>query len=427
MKKTFKVVAMLLLVLVTSTFVFAQTSRTYYGTAETLRDEADNFMDVRYFNEVDFSNFWAWTNISSSFVNLGFAKKADELYIGAYYAGYLWDSINNSELSGSIVDVNKSADLTNEFDLLFGFSGMAIKLDTYFNTDNTSTEDTTTVTDTHNSNYYFGLTWGGLSVPAEKFNLRPWAKVGLNFYDKYGYSKTTIEALGITTTTTSHDKSGNYNYLTVILASDFEWGDKDALFSVAGLQYLFGSRLGLNGALTTVETNVDGVSTTVTTNYAGKSYIKNTITPYYRFEYKASDNLKFGGKATVKVDMTTSSTGYSYSDTPVSTEVTLTKTTNVNPEIDFGMQYKLKENFAMNVGYMAVLPSFEHEKEINGLTSVTTVTTNTNSFSSYLRTGFVWDINENCALDASMSIGTTPSFLSSILDGNLTLGFKYKK
>ena len=125
--------------------------------------------------------------------------------------------------------------------------------------------------------------------------------------------------------------------------------------------------------------------------------------------------------------MTTSSTGYSYSDTPVSTEVTLTKITNVNSEIDFGMQYKLKQNFAMNVGYMAVLPSFEHEKEINGLTSVTTVTTNTNSFSSYLRTGFVWDINENCALDASMSIGTTPSFLSSILDGNLTLGFKYKK
>ena len=96
MKKTFKLVAMLLLVLVTSTFVFAQTSRTYYGTAGTLRDEADNFMDVRYFNEVDFSNFWAWTNISSSFVNLGFAKKADELYIGAYYAGFLWDSINNS-------------------------------------------------------------------------------------------------------------------------------------------------------------------------------------------------------------------------------------------------------------------------------------------------------------------------------------------
>ena len=427
MKKTFKVVAILLLVLVTSTFVFAQTSRTYYGTAGTLRDEADNFMDVRYFNEVDFSNFWAWTNISSSYANLGFAKKFDELYLGAYYAGSLWNSIDNSESSGSIVDVNNSAVLSNEFDLLFGFSGMAIKLDTYFNTNNTSTEDTTTVTDTHASNYYFGLTWGGLSVPAEKFNLRPWAKVGLNFIDKYGYSKTTIEALGITTTTTSHDKSGNYNYLTVILGSDFEWGDKEALFSVAGFEYLFGSRLGLNGALTTVETNVDGVSTTDTTNYVGKSYIKNTITPYYRFEYKASDNLKFGGKATVKVDMTTSSTGYSYSDTPVSTEVTLTKITNVNSEIDFGMQYKLKQNFAMNVGYMAVLPSFEHEKEINGLTSVTTVTTNTNSFSSYLRTGFVWDINENCALDASMSIGTTPSFLSSILDGNLTLGFKYKK
>ena len=40
---------------------------------------------------------------------------------------------------------------------------------------------------------------------------------------------------------------------------------------------------------------------------------------------------------------------------------------------------------------------------------------------------FVWDINENCALDASLDIGLHPSFLSSILDGSLYLGFKYKK
>lgn len=426
MKKTFKVVAMLLLVLVTSTFVFAQTSRTYYGTAGTLRDEADNFMNVRYFNEVDFSNFWAWTNLSSTSANFGFAKKTDDLYIGAYYTGSLWNSIDNSDESGSIVDVNKSAVLSNAFDLLFGFSGMALKLDTYFNTNDTFTKDENNLNETHNSNYYFGLTLGGFSVPAENFNVKPWAKVGLNFYDKCGHSENTIEVAGIKTTTTIDDKSGNYNYLTVILASDFEWGDKESLFSVAGLQYLFGSRLGLNGALTTVKISIDGVSESGSVNYVGRSYIKNTIIPSYRFEYKASDDLKFGGKATVNVDMTSTSTGYSYSDTPVSTEVTLTTTTNVTSELDFGMQYKLKPNFAMNLGLRAVLPSFDYEKKINGLTAVTTVTTNTDSFSSYLRTGFVWDINENSALDASMSIGTSPKFLSSILDGALSLGFKYK-
>jgi hypothetical protein len=41
--------------------------------------------------------------------------------------------------------------------------------------------------------------------------------------------------------------------------------------------------------------------------------------------------------------------------------------------------------------------------------------------------GFVWDINENCALDTALSIGINPSFLSSILDGSLFVGFKYKK
>ena len=430
MKKIFKIVATLLLVLVTSTFVFAQESNTFTATAGTLRDDADNFMDVRYFNELDFSNFFAWANISSSYANLGFAKKFNELYLGAYYAGDLLNSLTKTESkeisSEEIVSYTKNEAGQHEFDLLFGFSGMAIKLDTYFNTNNTSTENTTTVTDKHDSNYYFGLTWGGLSVPVENFNLRPWAKVGLNFIDKYNYSKTTTEVLGNTSTTITEDKSGNYNYLTIILGSDFEWGDKESFFSVAGLQYLFGSRLGLNGALKTEETNVDGASTTVTTNYAGKSYIKNTITPYYRFEYKASDNLKFGGKATVKLDMTTSSSGYPYIDTPATTEVILTKETNVDSEIDFGMQYKLKENFAMNVGFRAVLPSFDYKKEINGLTAVTSVTTKTDSFDSFLRTGFVWDINENCALDASMSIGTTPKFLDEILNGELSLGFKYK-
>ena len=230
--------------------------------------------------------------------------------------------------------------------------------------------------------------------------------------------------MGITSTTITDDKSGNYNYLTIILGSDFEWGDKESFFSVAGLQYLFGSRLGLNGALTTVKISGEGISESGSMNYVGRSYIKNTIVPSYRFEYKASDDLKFGGKATVNVDMTTSSSGYSYSDTPVSTEVTLKKETNVTSELDFGMQYKLKPNFAMNLGLRAVLPTYTNKKviEIGG----TTVTDTTSSFASYLRTGFVWDINENSALDASMSIGTSPKFLSSVLDGALSLGFKYK-
>lgn len=427
MKKIFKIVATLLLVLVTSTFVFAQKSNTFTATAGTLRDDADNFMDVRYFNELDFSNFFAWTNLSLGDVNLGFAKKFNELYLGAYYAGDLLNSLTKTESkeisSEEIVSYTKKEVGMHEFDLLFGFSGMALKLNTNFNINSTYTSETNYV---KNSKYIFDLTWGGLSVPVEKFNLRPWAKVGLNFIDNYNYSKTTTEVLGITSTTITEDKSGNYNYLTIILGSDFEWGDKESFFSVAGFEYLFGSRLGLNGALKTEETNVDGASKTVTTNYAGKSYIKNTITPYYRFEYKASDNLKFGGKATVKLDMTTSSSGYSYTDTPVSTEVTLTKTTNVDSEIDFGMQYKLKENFAMNVGLGANLPKLTFTKTVDAVNNETEVKTTTSGFGTVLLTGFVWDINENCALDASMSIGTTPKFLDDILNGELSLGFKYK-
>ena len=92
MKKTLKIVASLLLVLVTSTFVFAQVSNTNFATAYTLRDDADNFMDVRYYNEVDFSNFFVWFDFYDDAI-LGFAKKFDELYLGAYYHGTLWSGI----------------------------------------------------------------------------------------------------------------------------------------------------------------------------------------------------------------------------------------------------------------------------------------------------------------------------------------------
>ena len=245
MKKIFKIVATLLLVLVTSTFVFAQTSRTYYGTAGTLRDEADNFMDVRYFNEVDFSNFWAWTNISSSYANLGFAKKFDELYLGAYYSGYLLNSLTKTESkeisSEEIVSYTKDEAGMHEFDLLFGFSGMALKLNTNFNINSTYTSETNYE---KNSQYIFDLAWGGLSVPVENFALRPYASIGYAFADASRYTEDdTIP--GIVTKKT--DKSGNWGLLTVSLGSDLEWGDKSGFFSVAGLTYALSFKTGLNG------------------------------------------------------------------------------------------------------------------------------------------------------------------------------------
>lgn len=429
MKKIFKVVATLLLVLVTSTFVFAQVSNTNFATAGTLRDDADNFMDVRYYNDVDFSNFFAWTNLSLGDVNLGFAKKFNELYLGAYYAGDLLNSLTKTESkeisSEEIVSYTKNETGMHEFDLLFGFSGMALKLNTNFNINSTYTSETNYV---KNSNYIFDLTWGGLSVPVENFALRPYASIGYAFTDASTYTEDDTTP-GIVTKIT--DKSGNLGLLTVSLGSDLEWGDKSGFFSVAGLTYALSFATGRNGEIKEAVTSIDGGSTSTTiTKRDGASNVVNIIAPYYRFEYTASEKVKFGGCVNAVFYINSLCNGF---ETPSTETPTVITTSTIASTVALGMQYKLKENFAMNVGFGANLPSIISVKNVDAVNNTRTVIANTfvssdvdTSFSSFLRTGFVWDINENCALDASMSIGTDPKFLDNILNGSLSLGFKYK-
>lgn len=423
MKKTFKIITMLLLVLVTSTFVFAQQSNTFIATAGTLRDDADNFMDVRYFNDVDFSNFFVMTNLSLGGANLGFAKKSNDFYFGSYYSGDLWGfsflDKNVATDSGEITYFNKTIQNFHEFDLFFGFSGMALKLDTNFNINTTYTD----ANYNKNSDYYFALTWGGLSIPVGNANIRPYATVGYSIYDATTYEETDV--LGVTTKIT--DKSANENVLSVMLASDVEWGDKSGFFSVAGLQYALYLGIGLNGDVSESVVTTDGTTTTSVTKRDGASYTTNYIAPYYRFEYTASDKVKFGGRVGATVDITTYCAGLTYTDTPSVDTPSVDTYFLVYSNLAFGMQYKLKPEFAMNVGVGANLPTFYSQKTVDVTLNDTASSIYTYGIDTTIYTGFVWDINENCALDASMNIGLTPAFLDDILNGSLTLGFKYKK
>lgn len=427
MKKTFKVVASLLLVLITSTFVFAQTSGTFQGTAGTLRDDADYFMDVRYFNEVDFSNFFAWTNISSSSANLGYAKKFDELYLGAYYAGSLWYDFEKNEEeeigSGDRLDSEKTVTGEHYFDLLFGLPEVAIKLDTYFDLNDTVTlgyKDTTKET-YKNSTYGIDLTLGGISVPYENVDFKPWGCLGFKMYDNtFIYEENNDGDIY-----TTNDKRNSKNSFIMTLASDIEWGDKDGFFSVAGLGYTLDTAIGLNDVVR--ESNDSDEPKEIK---AGAKDTINKINSYYRFEYTASEKVRFGGRVEIDFEFNTYCDGdtyYSGDTTPNVNDLDVKSTTNITSVLAFGMQYKLKPEFAMNVGFGADLPTFESTKTVNVTgDSMVVYSKVKSSFAPYLMAGFVWDINENCALDAYMNIGTTPKFWDSVLNGSLSLGFKYK-
>lgn len=426
MKKTFKIVASLLLVLVTSTFVFAQVSNTFSATGGTLRDDADNFMDVRYFNDVDFSNFFATTRLSFDYANLGFAKKFNDLYLGAYYAGLLWNAFEiteNEQIStGEIATYNKTVTGDHEFDLLLGFSGMAFKLDTMFYFDNNVVMvGDTSKTTTKNSFSDFALTWGGLSIPAGNANLRPWATLGFQMNDRAVVQEYNIDG----EITINTDKTDSRNHFLMTLASDIEWGDKDGFFSVAGLGYTLYTAVGLNDVVNETNNADDPKLLRV-----GAKDSSSIIDSYYRFEYTASDKVKFGGRVWVSFNFNTYCDGdtyYSGDDVPHVDDFTVTSTTMIYSGLGFGMQYKLKPEFAMNLGFYATLPTFESEKNVNKTLDSMSVTSGVYSdFNPYLMAGFVWDINENCALDASMSLMLEPRFWSDVLDGQLSLGFKYK-
>jgi hypothetical protein len=224
---------------------------------------------------------------------------------------------------------------------------------------------------------------------------------------------------------TTNDKRNSKNSFIMTLASDIEWGDKDGFFSVAGLGYTLDTAIGLNDVVR--ESNDSDEPKEIK---AGAKDTINKINSYYRFEYTASEKVRFGGRVEIDFEFNTYCDGdtyYSGDTTPNVNDLDVKSTTNITSVLAFGMQYKLKPEFAMNVGFGADLPTFESTKTVNVTgDSMVVYSKVKSSFAPYLMAGFVWDINENCALDASLDIGTTPKFWDSVLNGSLSLGFKYK-
>lgn len=422
MKKILKIVASLLLVLVTSTFLFAQVSNTYDSTAGTLRDDADNFMDLRYFNEVDFSNFFVWTDLSADSIDLGFAKKVKDVYIGAYYNGYLWDTslseeitnLNNNELNSFLKEVS----FENYLDLLFGFNGMGLKLSTGFDIYEDQEVTTTSSEKNKNSSYFFDLGWGGLSIPVDKFTIYPHVMVGYSFNDETNISSNKIGDTVYTRT----DISSNLGILSFNFGADMAWGDKAGFYSETGLDYSLGIGIMPKDRI------LEDTGTNEIQNRVGGVLAINYFTPYYRFEYSASEQVKFGGKIQSELlllkytdgTITTSADGMT-SDIDINDIYNIT---SVEHYIDFGMQYQVKPAFAINFGFSFNIPSVIFVKVIS--TDTVTRGHDTGYFSSSLSTGFVWDINEKCALDANLNISVSPSILNDILNNSMSLGFKYK-
>ena len=540
MKKTVKIVAMLLMVLCVTTFTFAQSSNTSSATKGTILADADKVMDVNNYKDVDFSNFFANTNISNGKGDFVFAKKFDNLYLGTYYNGdFLLPTTNtdeevNSDESNTTTEnelestnsVTKTTTLrgNNYFAALFGLDSFALRLNARIQLDGNTTKSESTeiesmkmesdegkrVVETSsvnkmgdNSKYFLGANLGGMNFDVSKVTVKPYASFGYTVNADGKLSKTTKTTVNskismgdasiITNTVDTEEStttSKKSDKLSFSLGSQLEWGDKAGFFSVADLSYYIYTDVGMNGAVgetSTVEdfvnneTPEDNYTTTLNTVTYKESakFACNEIYGSYRFEYAASEKLTLGARLGSSVEISTTATGYTWSESTsddtrwtaeereannkASAEVNkeakenalkgdliTTTTTRFSNDLAFGMKYQVKPAFAINFGFKTALPTYEQRKDVTSLynkeidegadeesaednktTIIDEKTVNSNwSNSNYqasysLNAGFVWNIHENLSLDTVLNIGVNPS-LQGILNDTMTIGVTYK-
>jgi len=110
-----KLILIALIISAVTGIVFAQvdlpvsnwTSPQSTATQGRMRSAADNFIRADAYGDVKFDKFFAMAGYNSDTkVNLGFATKAGDLYIGTYYGGTFWANIPNTTYTEADIAFN---------------------------------------------------------------------------------------------------------------------------------------------------------------------------------------------------------------------------------------------------------------------------------------------------------------------------------
>ena len=97
---------------------------------------------------------------------------------------------------------------------------------------------------------------------------------------------------------------------------------------------------------------------------------------------------------------------------PVNNNGRDTLTTGISSSFGIGLQYNIKPNFALNIGYGGYLPTFTSIKTTTYTGDTSSVKTETNpypsEYSNGLAAGFTWNISEQALLDVGVSTVQNP-------------------
>ncbi|MDR1870234.1 MAG: hypothetical protein LBQ82_09665 [Treponema sp.] len=208
-------------------------SPTSAATNGLFTSEADDFIDPSYYNDVEFEKFFAMTSFADTKrVNMGFATKIKDLYIGAYYGGkflankteipyseqnYYWKGKNKNgvkvyRFEDAISDINKvpflaDSKLDNEGSILIGAIDMGFRLSFFSSYQSFKDNDFGVSIKDPNSDEYIPTSMAVKSVQFETGDItpqiawgmakdltnngiRPYAFFQLGFHREYGKYQT---------------------------------------------------------------------------------------------------------------------------------------------------------------------------------------------------------------------------------------------
>jgi len=335
--------------------VAAQVSNTNTATAGVFRTDVDNFMSVNDYTQVDLQKWFGYVGYDSSMLSLGYARNVGDMYLGAYYNGNAFKSVDptdvtevittnqlaNGVITGVITetsDWNQAPEFftNNRVNVLLGVAGMGIRVGLYenlttatgrFTTDGsfTDTNDVIVEDSIAKSKDVVAYTDGaktsgtispsvlwGTSFPFGEMTLKPYALIGMDFYQDSATSTKNVyteiwgnKESGAVKTTAGKD----YGYFSpvIYIGSNLDFAKEGTVQTGVGLTYGFTARIYSNtnnsvmGTAVWTETITDTHTLADETKVAAeavttveKSEINNYLYPQYTYTKDLSDRVSIG-------------------------------------------------------------------------------------------------------------------------------------
>jgi hypothetical protein len=450
------------------------------ATSGRLRSTADNFIRADAYVDVKFDKFFAMTSYrdASGTAHLGYAGRAGDLYIGAYYGGSFWANIPNVTYSENTTDWLDTPDKSgvknyatlpglgtnapnNTLSLLFGIADMGFRLSVYTDKRLFSDSDFAVIPPTGGgpTEYYKSYeTESGVITPQIVWSMtknltdngiKPYLGFDMAFTRNYT-KEGKYDNLGGSWIATEKITNSNINTVTKISAGlgGYTLLNKDGFRFSADIDYVLSLTSYDNeynytdsDSINRVKTGFKGIVTNpqdpTTATFAERSLTQHKITPSVSGQWSGGPlSFRFKLNLGVPIDETIN-TAMAFKSG--ATDGSLVKNgadskavmIGFNPDLRLAAQWKIVPKLALNLGgridFGTISNTTTEGNSYNDGTAVdnssykTVTATNPTSITNSLAVGVTFNVTDNLTFEAASgaSNGIVNVFGSGATDNGL--------